>query len=72
MGLLTEWRDQGDQLIVCLDANEDIYKKSLGKARMARDGLVVKEVVGEFTRQRLGPTHFGAPSLSMEYGQLVM
>lgn len=58
VGLLTEWQEQGDCLIVCLDANEDIYKKSLGKTLMARDGLAMKEVVGEFTGRRLGATHF--------------
>ena len=56
--LLTEWREQGDRLIVCLDANEDIYKKLLGKALTARDGLAMKEVVGDFTGRRLGATHF--------------
>ncbi len=61
--MLTEWREQGDQLIVCLDANEDIYKKSLGKALTAWDGLAMKEVVGGFTGRRLGPTHFRGSKL---------
>jgi hypothetical protein len=43
---LTTWREQGDQIIVCLDANEDIYKKSLGKALTSEAGLAMKEVVG--------------------------
>ena len=43
------WREQGDKLIVCLDANEDIYRKSLGKTLTSVDGLAMKEVVGEFT-----------------------
>ena len=24
---LTKWREEGDRLVVCLNANEDIYKK---------------------------------------------
>jgi hypothetical protein len=27
---LDKWQQEGDRLVVCLDANEDIYKKSLG------------------------------------------
>ena len=27
---LRKWREQGDRLIVCMDANEDIYHKSIG------------------------------------------
>jgi hypothetical protein len=55
---LTQWGDQGDRLIVCLDANEDIYKKSLGKALTALSGLGLTEVVGKFTGSPIGPTHF--------------
>lgn len=55
---LTEWRDMGDRLIVCLDANKDIYKKSLGKALTSPVGLATKEVVGEFTGKKLGATYF--------------
>jgi hypothetical protein len=32
MTQLNKWRQEGDSLVVCLDANEDIYKKSLGKS----------------------------------------
>jgi hypothetical protein len=45
-------------LIVCLDANEDIYKKSLGKSLTNIDGLAMKEVVGEFTGTPVGATFF--------------
>jgi hypothetical protein len=40
--LITQLRKRqakGDCLIVCLDANEDIYKKSLGKALTGAGGL---------------------------------
>ena len=58
MAQLVEWRQQGDRLIVCLDANEDIYKKSIGKALTSPSGLAMTEVVGAFTGKRLGATHF--------------
>jgi hypothetical protein len=43
-------------LIVCLDANEDIYKKSLGHALTDMDSLAMKEVAGNFTGTRLRTT----------------
>lgn len=55
---LVEWREQGDRLIVCLDANEHVYRKAIGKALTDRDGLNMSEVVGDFTGQRLGATYF--------------
>jgi hypothetical protein len=54
---LQRWRAQGDKLIVCLDANEDVYKKSIGKALTSVNGLVMKEVVGTFTGKQIGPTY---------------
>ena len=55
---LSQWRETGDRLIVCMDANEDIYKKSVSKMIMNRNGLGMNEVVGDFTGQRLGATFF--------------
>ncbi len=55
---LQKWRADGDRLIVCLDANEDIYRKSIGNTMMSVDGLAMREVVGEFTGKRIGPTYF--------------
>ncbi len=45
-------------MIVCLDVNKDIYKKSLGKSLTNIDGLTMKEVVGEFTHPPVGTTFF--------------
>jgi Pyruvate/2-oxoacid:ferredoxin oxidoreductase delta subunit len=28
---LKRWREQGDKLIVCLDANKDVYRKLIGR-----------------------------------------
>jgi hypothetical protein len=55
---LEKWRAEGDRLIVCLDVNEDIYKKSIGKALTNPSGLNMNEVVGDFTGEKLGATHF--------------
>lgn len=56
--LLTGWRAAGDRIIVCMDVNENIYKKSLGKLLSDPEGLDMKEVVGDFTGSPLGATHF--------------
>ncbi len=32
--LLKTWPAAGDRIVVCLDANEDIYWKAIGKALM--------------------------------------
>ena len=55
---LKEWRDAGDQLIVCMDTNKDIYKGSIGKALTDTTGLGMKEVVSNFTGQKIGATFF--------------
>jgi hypothetical protein len=55
---LQRWRDEGDRLIVCLDTNEHIYKKSLGRTLTDIDSLAMKEVVGDFTGKPVGATYF--------------
>ena len=55
---LKKWRDEGDRLVVCLDANENIYRKSIGRSLTDMDGLNMSEVVGDFTGKKLGPTFF--------------
>jgi hypothetical protein len=56
---LKKWREDGDRLIVCLDANEHIYKKSIGRTLTdIEGGLAMREVVGAFTNQQVGPTFF--------------
>ncbi len=55
---LQRWREDGNRLVVCLDVNKDIYKKSLGKSLTDIDGLAMKEVVGEFTQIPVGATYF--------------
>ena len=41
-----------------MDANEHIYKKSLGKSLTMTSGLAMNEVVGTFTNEPLGATFF--------------
>ena len=53
---LKKWRDDGDRIILGMDANEHIYKKGLGK--MVVDQLGMVEVVGEFTGKKIGATYF--------------
>jgi hypothetical protein len=56
---LMKWhKGEGNHLIVCLDAKIHIYKKSIGKALTDIDGLAMREVVGDFTHQPVGPTYF--------------
>ena len=55
---LQDWREEGDRIILCMDANEDIYKNNLGKSITARDGLNMNEVVGTFTGKKIGATFF--------------
>ena len=55
---LKKWRADGDRLIVCMDANADIYQKELGKALTNSDGLNMSEVVGDFTGTPVGATFF--------------
>ena len=41
-----------------MNANEDNYKKRLGKSITARDGLNMNELVGKFTKKKIGATLF--------------
>ena len=55
---LKKWREPGDRLVVCMDVNEHIYNKSIGKELTDSDGLAMREVVGDFTQQPIGSTFF--------------
>jgi hypothetical protein len=58
MKQLNKWHQEGDRLVVCMDANEEIYKKSLGKSLTSTEGLNMVEVVGVFTGKQIGATFF--------------
>jgi hypothetical protein len=55
---LWQWQQDRDKLIASLDANKDIYRKLIGKALTDLGGLAMKEVVGDFTQQRVRATFF--------------
>ncbi len=55
---LKKWHKEGDLVVVCLDANKHIYKKSIGRALTNIKGLAMQEVVGAFTHQPVGPMLF--------------
>ena len=55
---LRKWREQGDWLIVCMYANEDIYRKSIGKALTMSEDLQMIEAVGNYTGKKIGATFF--------------
>ncbi len=58
MAQLMRWREEGNKIVVCLDANENIYHKFLGNALTNVDGLNMREVVGTFTGKQIGATYF--------------
>jgi hypothetical protein len=55
---MKQWWAAGKHLVLCLDANENIYRAELGRQLTELHGLGMKEVVGEFTGRRLGATFF--------------
>ncbi len=55
---MRKWHRAGERLILCLDANENIYLGELGRELTGLHGLGMKEVVGDYTTRRLGATYF--------------
>ena len=53
---LETWREEGAQIVLSADANENIYDKALGKRLMSTLGLNMKELAGSFTGQQVGAT----------------
>jgi len=47
---LETWKEEENEIIVCLDANENIYDKGIGKALTSINRLLdMSEVVGDHT-----------------------
>jgi hypothetical protein len=46
---MMQWRAAGEHLVLCLDANKNIYRAELGRQLTDLHGLGMMEVVGEFT-----------------------
>ncbi len=55
---MKQWQKDGKHLILCVNANENIYQGELGRQLTDLDGLSIKEVVGEFTARQLEATYF--------------
>jgi hypothetical protein len=55
---MKQWHRKREQLILCLNANKNIYMGELGQQLMDLHGLGMKEFVGEFTARKLGATYF--------------
>lgn len=58
MSLLKKWQSEGHELVICLNANENIFSKKLGKAMTDPEGLNLTEVVRIFADRPLGATYF--------------
>ncbi len=52
-------RTAGVRLVVCLDANENIYTQALGKMLTNPEELEMVEAVGSYTGKKISPTYFG-------------
>ena len=65
---LRTWREQGDRLIVYMDVNKDIYRKSIGKALTMLEDLQMIEAVGNYTGKKIGATFFRGTNQLMAYG----
>jgi uncharacterized protein (UPF0332 family) len=55
---LTQWRDEGDRLIVFMDANQHVYNGPIGKLLTDENGLMMEEAVLKCTGKQTGPTYF--------------
>jgi hypothetical protein len=71
IGQLKKWREDGNRLVVCMDTNEDIYKKSIGQSLTSIEGLNMKEFAGEFTGKKIGPTFFRTSNLVVTHACLM-
>ena len=65
---LRKWREQGDWLIVCIEVNEDIYRKRIGKALTMSEDLQMIEAVGNYTGKKIGATFLEKQSQLMASG----
>ena len=50
------WREQGDRLIICMDANKNICKDQIDKELTDENGLGMIEAVGNYTGEPSGAT----------------
>ena len=58
ISLLVAWRLEGRRLILCLDANDNVYTGSLGRALTSHPDLDLSEAILSYTGTHLTATHF--------------
>lgn len=58
LALLKEWRAEGRRIILCLDANDHVYRSRLGAALVNSPELDLQETILSTTGQHLTATHF--------------
>jgi hypothetical protein len=70
VALVSKWQKEGKNVVICLDANEDIYSGVIGKTLTDRDGLNLVEAVQQSAGEKMGATHFrgSKPPISMACG----
>jgi hypothetical protein len=56
--LLTKWRQEGRRLVVCLDANDHVYRSRLGRALISTPDLDLSETMLSHTGNELSATYF--------------
>ncbi len=55
---LAIWRAAGESIILCMDANQDVYTGPLGRALTDPEGADLLEAVQAATGEAIGPTFF--------------
>jgi hypothetical protein len=69
--LLEKWKEEGKRIIVCMDANENVYKGIIGRTLTDTEGLDMVETVSATHGTPLTATRTSAvPVQSMRYGPL--
>jgi hypothetical protein len=63
---LKNWREDGNGLIVCLDTNKHIYKKSIGRTLTDIEGLAMREALELSQINRWAQRSFEDQNRSME------
>jgi hypothetical protein len=55
---MKQWQAAGERLVLCLDANENIYRAELGQQLTDLHGLGIRRVLRDLTGKQLSATFF--------------
>lgn len=72
VNLLTTWRQEGRRLVICLDANDNVYSGHLGRALTSHPDLDLRETMLTTTGSPLTATHFRGSRPIDAIGPLLM